>query len=140
MTTTQTILIVDDNALLLEMLEEVFIYEGFHVLKANNGRAAFELIQSHSNIDVVLSDVQMMGGDGIELMKKLYAFDHPQKPGLILSTGNAQSLGFSPTEYNVLAIHEKPIDYQDLIVIIREYGKKRRGLPQAEAGQAPATF
>jgi DNA-binding NtrC family response regulator len=117
----KTILLVEDNALLLEMLEEVLSFEGFHVLKANNGRSAFRIIDSDLPIDVVVSDVQMPGGDGIELMKMIHMLPEHRRPGLILTTGNVSSLAQTIDAYSVLGVFEKPVDYERMVETIRQY-------------------
>jgi len=116
----KTVLIVDDNDLLLEILCEVLAWEGFEVLQASNGRDALEIVSSR-NIDLVISDVQMPNGDGIELMKKIHCLEGHQRPGLILVSGNIGALTFDPTDYNVLAVSQKPIDYDYLIRTIHNH-------------------
>lgn len=110
------------------MLDEVLSFEGFKVIQAQNGREAFEVLQSLDTIDVVVSDIQMPGGDGLELMKKLHALDHPQKPGLILITGSITALTFDPADYNVLAVSEKPLDYERIIRTIQDHSSHAKGL------------
>ncbi|RYZ55249.1 MAG: response regulator [Proteobacteria bacterium] len=112
---------MEDNALLLEMLEEVLCFEGFHVLKANNGRSAFAMIDSETKIDIVISDVQMPGGDGIELMKKIHMLPSRRRPGLILTTGSASNLAETVSAYSLLGIFAKPVDYERMIETIRNH-------------------
>lgn len=103
------------------MLEEVLSFEGYTLLKANNGRSAFEIIDSHGQIDVVISDVQMPGGDGIELMKKMEGIASHCRPGLILTTGSVANHSEKIATYPILGIFEKPIDYERLIKTIESF-------------------
>jgi CheY-like chemotaxis protein len=114
---------VEDNTLLLEMLEEVLAYEGFHVLKANSGRSAFGIIDSETKVDVVISDVQMPNGDGIELMKRIHLLPQWRRPGLILTTGSVSNLSETVAAYSLLGIFEKPVDYVRMIEAIKNYRK-----------------
>ena len=67
-----TVLVVDDDPKLLNMLRRTLMYEGLHVLTAANGNEALSEIQSHRP-DVVVLDWMMPGLDGIGVMKHLRA-------------------------------------------------------------------
>ena len=67
---SQSILIVDDNDMLLELLVNGFEMFGFNVWKADNGLDAWNLFNSEP-VDIVLTDIQMPGLDGIELSKRI---------------------------------------------------------------------
>ena len=67
-----TILIVDDDPKLLNMLRRTLAYEGFHVLSAANGNEALAQVQARRP-DVVVLDWLMPGLDGIGVVKRLRA-------------------------------------------------------------------
>ncbi len=67
-----TILIVDDDPKLLNMLRRTLAYEGFHVLSATNGNEALAQVQARRP-DVVVLDWLMPGLDGIGVVKRLRA-------------------------------------------------------------------
>jgi two-component system, OmpR family, response regulator MprA len=67
-----TVLIVDDDAKLLKMLQRTLVYEGFHVLSATNGNEALAEIQAHRP-DVVVLDWLMPGLDGLGVVERLRA-------------------------------------------------------------------
>ena len=64
-----TILIVDDDAEIREMLVIHLTTAGYPVLTAGNGREALQLIaQSDLGIDLVLTDMFMPEKDGVEVV------------------------------------------------------------------------
>jgi CheY-like chemotaxis protein len=63
---TQSILIVDDEFGLAEMLRELLRDSGFEVTLAINGRLAFEIL-TERRVDLVLTDMMMPVMDGAEL-------------------------------------------------------------------------
>ncbi|MBM2841376.1 MAG: DNA-binding response regulator [Bacteroidetes bacterium] len=65
----KTILIVDDEADILEMLKYNLEKEGYSVLTARNGRTALEEVRQ--NPDLVVLDVMMPEMDGWEVCKRL---------------------------------------------------------------------
>ncbi|MCM2278675.1 MAG: response regulator [Oligoflexia bacterium] len=87
MSDQKTILIVDDNQDIRELLAMEFELQNFRVLKADNGKTALEVVRDGS-VNVVVSDIRMPGGDGVTLLKELRKRD-PFFPGIILITGFA---------------------------------------------------
>ena len=69
------VLIVDDEAINLEILTEYFADEpGFTLQTAENGEAAWEILQAPDNrFDVILLDRMMPGLDGIALLHRIKA-------------------------------------------------------------------
>ncbi|MCX5892552.1 MAG: sigma-54 dependent transcriptional regulator [Deltaproteobacteria bacterium] len=64
------LLIVDDEPLVCESLREMLAMEGYRVDAALDGAAALEKLQQ-DQYQLVLSDIQMPGLNGIELLKEL---------------------------------------------------------------------
>ncbi|MCC5919023.1 MAG: response regulator transcription factor [Cryomorphaceae bacterium] len=72
--TATTILIVDDEPDILEILEYNLKKENFNVIKGKNGKEGLELAQKHKP-KLILLDVMMPGMDGIETCEKIRALD-----------------------------------------------------------------
>ncbi|WP_316752004.1 two-component regulator propeller domain-containing protein [Pedobacter gandavensis] len=68
-TEKRSLLIVDDNTELRQYLKKIFIQQ-FVVYEAENGNIGFELAQKYVP-DLVISDVLMERGNGVELCKKI---------------------------------------------------------------------
>ncbi len=66
-------LVVDDEAKLVELVEGYLRREGFEVLSAFDGLAALELARS-KRPDLVVLDVMLPGIDGIEVCRRLRQF------------------------------------------------------------------
>jgi two-component system, OmpR family, response regulator MprA len=69
-----TILVVDDDPKLLNMLQRTLRYEGFRVVSATNGSEALGAAQANRP-DVIVLDWLMPGLDGIGVLKQLRAAD-----------------------------------------------------------------
>ncbi len=65
-----TILVVDDDQKLQNMLRRTLAYEGFQVVTASDGVSALETIGLHRP-DVIVLDWMMPGMDGLEVVKRL---------------------------------------------------------------------
>jgi len=67
----QSILIVDDDKMILDLLLEVFTKMcDLKVFKAENGFDGWDILEKE-RIDIVLTDICMPGMDGIELSKRI---------------------------------------------------------------------
>lgn len=64
----QTVLVVDDEANILEALQKVLIKEGLEVLTAGNGRQALEILRRQP-VRVMITDLRMPGMTGDDLLK-----------------------------------------------------------------------
>ena len=67
---TARVLVVDDNAANVKLLEARLRAEYFEVLTANSGYEALEIC-GREHADVVLLDVMMPGMDGFEVCRRL---------------------------------------------------------------------
>jgi CheY-like chemotaxis protein len=68
----RSILVVDDNHEIVEVLEELLDQEGYQVRCAFTGEAALREV-AHEPPDLVLADVTMPQMDGVSLAKQLQA-------------------------------------------------------------------
>jgi two-component system response regulator CpxR len=79
----RTILCVDDNEQALSIRKLMLETRGYRVLACNNGALALELFKQ-GNVDLVLSDLQMPGLDGAELVEKIKQLS-PMTPAILFS-------------------------------------------------------
>jgi two-component system cell cycle sensor histidine kinase/response regulator CckA len=69
---TQTILMVDDEELLLTMGETILSSYGYHLLTANSGQKALEILsRSERPVDLVITDLVMPVMSGRELVEQV---------------------------------------------------------------------
>jgi len=80
-----SLLVVDDEPDLRETIALALQMRGAQVATAENGRAAFDLLEK-SPVSVVVSDIRMPGGDGVELLGRVREKNF-EKPVLIYMTG-----------------------------------------------------
>ena len=65
-----TILVVDDDELILKMLVALLVDAGYTVLSAATGKAAIDIL-THQTVDLALLDYELPDINGIELMTRL---------------------------------------------------------------------
>jgi two-component system cell cycle response regulator len=84
-----TLLIVDDDAFMREVLADALDGEPWRILSAASAEEALALLARHP-VEVVLSDQSMPGMQGTEMMARV-SREHPHTVRLILSGLSAQS-------------------------------------------------
>jgi len=124
------VLLVDDDPEALEWLSELAKAEGFSVAQGDSLRAA-RIHMSRLQPDVLLTDLQLPDGQGIDLVKDLESRESTE---VILITGHAsvesavQALRLGASDYLV-----KPVDVERLRSILRRV--PRTGELRAEIGE-----
>jgi CheY-like chemotaxis protein len=130
-----TILLVDDEVDLREAVAFDFQMKGYNVVEAGNGREAFEALCKAPKVDLIVSDVRMPGGDGIELLEKTKERD-PKQPAVVLVTGFADISTEDAFDKGASAVLSKPFDRKVLMATII---KTTSPLTEAWSGQLPST-
>ena len=82
----KTILVIDDEELLIEICEMMLKRLGHKVFKAYSGSEGIKIFQANKNqIDLIISDMNMPEMDGQEVIDKLRKIDRNVK--VLLSSG-----------------------------------------------------
>ncbi|MBU0570208.1 response regulator, partial [Patescibacteria group bacterium] len=68
---TKTILIVEDDPILLKMYSEKFMFEGFNVINARDGLEALQVALGTEGIDIILLDIMLPKMSGTDFLEKL---------------------------------------------------------------------
>lgn len=68
MKSTVSILVVDDEEMMRNLLEKVLTREGYQIDTAGNGEEALEALKKHT-YHIIISDMKMPKMNGLELLK-----------------------------------------------------------------------
>ena len=137
MNPTATILIVDDEPDVREVLEEYFTAHGYAVLGAESAAAARTLAASNA-VDLALVDVHMPGEDGLSLARHLRERYAAIAIVMLTSAGTVVDrivgLEIGADDYV-----PKPFDPRELLARVKSVLRRTAGTGRAEAGTADAT-
>jgi len=113
----RTVLVVEDNPVLLLDTVDTIEAAGFKVLSASNADTAMDVLESHSDIALVLTDIHMPGSmDGLELAALISKRWPPID--LIIASGYGK-----PSEEKIPPggrFFRKPLQPQQMVRAIRE--------------------
>ena len=112
------LLIVDDELILTKALSRYLNSEGYETVAANNGAEAIELLKGE-RFDVMLTDLNMPGMDGLELIKTAQTLS-PHMATIIM-TGFG-SIGSAVEAMKAGAFHyvTKPFELDDIGLLIKK--------------------
>ena len=79
----QSILVVDDDSVMREMVTDLLHAQGYDVENAESGEAALEKVEDHEYA-CVLTDLQMPGMDGLHLLGALRE-RYPETPAVMMT-------------------------------------------------------
>ena len=91
-TFSATILAVDDDPLVLDLLERMLIKQPYTMLRAENADSAWQIIQTRNDLDLILLDVLMPGSlTGLDLCRMVRADQTRSYVPIILVTALGQT-------------------------------------------------
>ena len=115
--TKLSVLIVEDDVNLREILADILESEGTEVEQTGTGEEAIEKISNHF-YDIIISDINMPGISGLVLSEEIYQIykDKTKKPRLIFVTGyNSVSIPKNVKEMFGSELLPKPIDEEKIV-------------------------
>jgi two-component system, NtrC family, nitrogen regulation response regulator NtrX len=112
----KTILVVDDEPDIRELLREILIDEGFDVLVAENATTARES-RLANRIDLILLDIWMPDQDGISLLKDWLREDG-LCPVIMMSGHGTVETAVEATRLGAYDFLEKPLSMAKLLVTV----------------------
>jgi two-component system NtrC family response regulator len=121
-----TLLLIDDEPRLRQLLARVLELEGYTILQAPDGRRGLELLEQHAEeVLVVISDVKLPDANGVELLPRLKA-KSPDCEIILLTA-------FGTIADGVKAMKQGAFDYltkgdfeQQLVVVVDRATEKSR--------------
>jgi PAS domain S-box-containing protein len=125
----KTVLIIDDEPALLELLTTTLLQQGFKVLRAPNGRRGVALARSY-HPDVIILDLAMPDLDGVKVVEQLRAHPRTKDIPILIQTGTV----LNEEERQRLAGHVQAITYKT------EKGNLLAELERLEATSAEAVI
>ena len=113
------VLLVDDETDLREVLCYFITEGGFEVQQAESGNEAIDILKKENEIDLIVSDVRMPNGSGMDLLKYLDS-EHPKKIPTIILTGYSDYSEGEMTDLGAYRVLNKPMKWKTLISVIQE--------------------
>jgi len=116
----KTIFLVDDSTTILLSISSILTKAGFAIEKASNAEDALKKFQGGVKADLLITDLNMPGMNGIELIKKIRQLaSYRFMPILFLTTESQQSRRAEAKEAGASGWIVKPATADDLLNTIK---------------------
>ena len=114
-----TVLVVDDDALIVELIQQTLEDAGYHVVTAHDGEQALELVEE-AQPDAVVTDLMMPRVDGATLCWQLKANTATQAIRVMLISASSRVERHLRT-CRVDAFLPKPFDLDEIVNMVRQH-------------------
>jgi CheY-like chemotaxis protein len=114
-----TILVVEDEKELREMMREALELNGYTVVTAGEGQTALDAISRIDHLCLVLLDLLMPGMNGWDFFKEMRA-----RPGFAETPVVVHSSAPASAPLGVSRVLTKPMDLTRLLEVVRQYCAK----------------
>jgi DNA-binding NtrC family response regulator len=126
----RSILIVDDDAGMVETLEDILAARNYRVATADSGEAAIEHV-GRTAFDVVLMDIKMPGLNGVEALQVMRRMT-PTLSVIMMTAFTRDELVDQAHRAAAVAVVAKPLDLDHLLAVVdgisRSSCERRKGL------------
>lgn len=117
------VLVVDDEVDLQELVKRKFRREirrgEFEFQFANDGSEALEKVRADPDIELVLSDINMPGMDGLTLLEHLGDYEDHLRTIIVSAYGDMENIRTAMNR-GAFDFVTKPIDFQDLTITMKK--------------------
>ncbi|HKE02284.1 MAG TPA: sigma-54 dependent transcriptional regulator [Planctomycetota bacterium] len=112
-----SLLLVDDEAYVLESLRRLLEADGFECATAPDAEAAMRVLRSRP-VDVVVTDLSLPGEDGIALLRRSRELE-PDRPVIVLTGVGTVASAVAAMKEGALDFLTKPVDPDALSTLLR---------------------
>jgi two-component system response regulator HydG len=109
-------MVVDDDAAVCELLQVQLAKRGFHSLWTTTSAAALERL-ADGGVDVVLTDVNMAGMNGLALCERVVA-SHADVPVVVMTASGTLDTAIAAIHVGACDFITKPVDMEPLVVAL----------------------
>ena len=115
---SKTVLVVDDEAMVRDLLTEVLRLQGYNVLAAGSAAEALRVAASTATIQLLVTDLMMPEVDGLELTRRFRVM-HPNIPVLMVSGSLPLLHAMSEPDLERFDFLAKPFQLNELLQKVR---------------------
>ncbi len=110
------ILVVDDNAPIVQTLVDILELKGYTVFSACSGSAALEILQKQ-NVDILITDVIMPDMDGVNLYRRAKKIQS-RLVAFLMTAYSADEIIHQGITEGIRTVLNKPLDLNLLLALV----------------------
>lgn len=113
----KTILVVDDDATILDLFELALVKQGFNAMRLPSGEKVIQIAtRPGSAVDLIILDLMLPGKDGIAVLKELQNRGASNIPIFVVTAKSItdEDVKKIRSEPNVKGFFRKPVDIKEM--------------------------
>jgi DNA-binding NtrC family response regulator len=119
-----SVLVIDDEEIMREILEALLVREGYSVHLASGGEEGLELVRSMP-FDAVITDVMMPGLDGGRVLDEIRKLDE-ELPVIMITAFASMENAINAMKRGAFDYITKPFKHDEVLVVLRNAVERRR--------------
>ena len=131
---TPTILLADDDKSICTVLEHAMRAQGYEILIAHNGQKLMEWVEAGKG-DLVITDVLMPGGNGLDLLPQIKAL-RPALPVIVISAQNTLMTAVKAQQLGASEYLPKPFDLNALMECVENALQPQQQMQASESDKS----
>ncbi len=136
MQTVQSVLVVDDEPRIVEVVQKYLAREGFQVATARDGEAALATVSAHSP-DLIVLDLMLPKVDGLEVFRRLRA--KSSVPVIMLTAKGEETDRIVGLELGADDYITKPFSPRELVARVKAVLRRASASSILDTGERPIT-
>ena len=135
LTASPHVLIIDDDVAVLNMVGDALAQHGMQIHPFSEGTEAMELLEQTEEplMDLVLSDINMEGMDGFEVIHRVKAIN-PKLPVILMTGQGSLDYAIRAMRLGASNLFQKPLSIRELVNSVFHLVGVHREMRMAEAG------
>ncbi len=121
---SETVLLVDDEAMVREVLKTTLERDGYNIVEVSSGKQALKVLET-KEIDLVISDIRMPEMDGLELLA-IIKRRHEDVPVFLISGYVGDGPNDDLLQSGADGVIAKPFKYLDIASAVRDVLDKKK--------------
>jgi two-component system response regulator VicR len=113
-----TVLIIDDEYLIADILSYALEDEGYLTVKAGSGQKALDILD-RERPELIITDYMMPGMNGIELAEAVRQRPGMEATPMMLMSGAQAHLGIARPDL-FFTVFEKPFDIHEVVAAVKQ--------------------
>src|SRR5436853_6602776 len=123
-TMPQTILVIEDNDVMRELLRLSLIRSGYEVTVAEDGVRGYDMALFLTP-DLIVTDIQMPGADGIHVVRRVRDTPSLERTPILVTTAYGTGSATFSLQLGANAFEPKPINSQSFLSTVRRLLSER---------------
>ncbi|MGE3189428.1 MAG: sigma-54-dependent transcriptional regulator [Vicinamibacterales bacterium] len=119
-----SVLVIDDEEIMREILETLLTREGYSVRLASTGQEGVDLARALP-FDAVITDVMMPGLDGLQVLDEIHRHDE-ELPVIMITAYASMENAISAMKRGAFDYITKPFKNDEVLVVLRNAVERRR--------------